>query len=406
MGAGDMTDSGTGGSLGGGPGGSPGGGPGWSTSSGGRPYDSDRVQAAIRLGWVVAEVRGRNRPGGPTGTVLSLPDPIDDPLPLRVQRTPTELRIEAQRVLTYLAARLEVDTRPGRSGYGEAIDEAAGALARTRKVSAEGSDQVRSAWEALAALLWKFDGDVQDRLTAVSDTQANGYQLGRGLAECYWALDLESAEGWDSWAFLFDQVRCAELTRLAGRLSPYMQNFSASSIAGSLEVWKRLSVDERWRCQPGVQEDLYQQIRNWYELMVLNQDPTQLVRPYHMLQSWRATNQALKAFIPELVVAAVSALLLVGFIIALSQKHPVGWLAAITSVLGAVGLSGAGVTAWLRSEAQALSTRLRQDAYTDLIAAAITTVPDPPPERHRRGREAVVEEAVGARTLTPSTPLS
>jgi hypothetical protein len=375
----------------------------------GRPYDSDRVQAAIRLGWAVAEVRGRNRPGGPTGAVLNLPVQVDDPLPLRVQRTPTELRIEAQRVLSYLAGRLEVDIRPrspGWPGYGEAIDEAATALARVRRFAPEGGDRVRAAWETLAGLLWQFDADVQDRLTAVSDTQANGYQLGRGLAECYWALDPDSAEGWDSWLFLFNQVRCAELTRLAGRLSPYMQSYSASSIAGSLEVWKRLAVDEPWRRQPTVPDDLYQQIRNWYELMVLNQDPTQLVQPYHLLRNWRATNRVLRAFIPQLILAAVSALLVAGFVIALSQKHPLGWLAAVTSVLGAVGLSTAGLTAKLRSEAQALSTRLRQDAYTDLISAAITTVPDPPPGRHRRGRDAVVEEAVGARTLTPSTPLS
>jgi hypothetical protein len=383
--------------------------PGTTTDCDSRPRDSDRVQAAIRLGWAVAEVRGRNRPGGPTGAVLNLPVQIDDPLPLRVQRTPTELRIEAQRVLSYLALQLDVDIRaraPDRPAYGEAIDEAARALARIRTVAPEGSDQVSSAWERLAGLLWQFDADVQDRLTAVSDTQANGYQLGRGLAECYWALNPVSAKGWDSWPFLFNQARCAELTRLVGRLSPYMQSFSASSIAGSLEVWKRLSTDEGWRRQPTVQADLYQQIRNWYELMVLNQDPTQLVQPYHLLRNWRATNKALQAFIPQLILAAVSALLVVGFVIALSQKHPVGWLAAITSVLGAVGLSTAGLTAKLRNEAQALSTRVRQDAYTDLIAAAITTVPDPPPGRHRRGRDAVVEEAVGTRTLTPSTPLS
>ena len=71
-----------------------------------------------------------------------------------------------------------------------------------------------------------------------SDTQACGYQLGRGLAECYWALDPGSAEGWDSWTFLFDQARCGELSRLAGRLSGYMQPFGAPAITGSLEVWK------------------------------------------------------------------------------------------------------------------------------------------------------------------------
>jgi hypothetical protein len=360
----------------------------------------------MRLGWSVAEVRGRNCPGGPKGTVVRLPAAVDDPLPLRIQRSPTELRIEAQAVLAYLARKLDVDTRFGQPPFGEAIDEAARALARARESGPEDGEQVQAAWEALAGLLWELDGHAQDRLTAVSDTQANGYQLGRGLAECYWALAPESAQGWGSWAFLFDGLRCAELTRLAGRLSTYMQTFSASSICGSLEVWKRLAADERWRRQPTVQEDLYQQIRNWYELMVLDQDPTELVKPYHLLRNWRVTAKAVQAFIPQLLVAAVSALLLVGFVIALGQKRPLGWVEAITSVLGAIGLSTAGLSAKLKNEAQALSTRLRQDSYTDLVAAAITTVPDPPPGRHRKSRDAVVQEAVGARTLTPSTPLS
>jgi hypothetical protein len=372
---------------------------------GSRRPDCDLVQSAIRLGWSVAEVRGRNRPGGPKGTVVVLPVAHDDPLPLRVQRTPTELRIEAQAVLAYLARKLDVDTRPGQAAFGDAIDDAAHALARARETAPEDSDEVRGAWQALAIVLWEFDGHVQDRLTAISDTQANGYQLGRGLAECYWALDPASGTGWDSWAFLFNELRCAELTRLAGRLSDYMQTFTASAICGSLEVWKRLAGDERWRQQPTVREDLYQQIRNWYELMVLDQDPTQLVKPYHLLRNWRVTAKAVQAFIPQLLVAAVSALLLVGFVIALSQKRPLGWLEAVTSVLGAIGLSTAGLSAKLNNEAQALSTRLRQDAYTDLVAAAITTVPDPPPGRHAKGREAIVQEAVGARTLTPSTPL-
>jgi hypothetical protein len=98
-----------------------------------RPGDSDLVQSAIRLGWSVAEVRGRNRPGGPHGAVLSLPAEVDEPLPLRIQRTPDELRIEAQAVLGYLALKIDVDMGPGAAGYGVAIDEAARALAEARR---------------------------------------------------------------------------------------------------------------------------------------------------------------------------------------------------------------------------------------------------------------------------------
>ena len=37
------------------------------------PLDVDLVQSAIRLGWYVAEVRGRNRPGGPPGAAVDVP---------------------------------------------------------------------------------------------------------------------------------------------------------------------------------------------------------------------------------------------------------------------------------------------------------------------------------------------
>jgi hypothetical protein len=226
-----------------------------------------------------------------------------------------------------------------------------------------------------------------------------------GLAECYWALDPDAPSGWDSWAFLFNELRCSELTRLAGRLSDYLEGFAASAIAGSLEVWKLLAADDDWHRQPTVEADLYQQTRNWYELVILHQDPTQLVKPYQVLRSWRVILKAARAYFPQLVLSAIGVGLLLGFVKAASQKHPLGWVEALLSLVSAAGLSAAGLTAKLKNEAQALSIRLRQDADTDLIAASITTVPNPPSKRHARSRQTIVETAVRNRDLTPSTPL-
>jgi hypothetical protein len=53
--------------------------------------DADDVLSALRLGWSVAEMRGRNRPDGPPGEVIGMPDHLDHPLPLRIERGKTEL---------------------------------------------------------------------------------------------------------------------------------------------------------------------------------------------------------------------------------------------------------------------------------------------------------------------------
>ena len=43
--------------------------------------DAHDVLAALRLGWSVAEMRGRNRPDGPPGEVIGMPDRVDHPPP-------------------------------------------------------------------------------------------------------------------------------------------------------------------------------------------------------------------------------------------------------------------------------------------------------------------------------------
>jgi len=65
------------------------------------PDDAGRVRTAIRLGWSIAEVRGRNRPDAPPGARAMLPGPPGRALPLHVEQTSVELRIEAQNALNH-----------------------------------------------------------------------------------------------------------------------------------------------------------------------------------------------------------------------------------------------------------------------------------------------------------------
>jgi hypothetical protein len=360
------------------------------------PEDSPQVVSALRLGWYVAEVRGRNRPDGPRPPAGLLPDRRDHVLPLRVERTPAELRIEAQVVLSTLAGDLGVDevtVDDQQQSQTALIDERARALAAAPPDTAAAA----GAWQALAESIFDLDAHAQDALAAQSEMQAAAYQFGRGLAEVYWALDPDVAcepMAPDCWTFLLGEHRCAELTRLAGRLSAYFNPYCPPAIAGTLRLWQSVASDEQWRS--GAQDHLYQQSRRWYELVILGQDPSTLIKPYQLVRNWQVTLRATQALWIPLLIAAVSLGLVVALITVSIEGSAGALLKALLGVLGVVGLSAASAQAGLKG-AQGLLTRLRQDAYTDLVAVAIALAPDKPGARRPRR---VVAEEVRKRTLT------
>src|SRR5216683_349698 len=235
------------------------------------PDDSPTVFCALRFGWYVAEVRGRNRPEGPRPPADALPNRQNHVLPLRTERTATELRIEAQAVLRKLAADLGVDTlevNNQQQSQTDLIDQQARTLATATPQAAA------TAWGVLASSIYDLDKHTQDILTARSEIEASAYQLGRGLAEIYWALDPAAACDPltpDCWEFLLGEQRCGELTRLAGRLSAYFNPYCPPALAGTVLLWHSVASDPQWRA--GAQASLYRQLRRWYELLVLGQDP-------------------------------------------------------------------------------------------------------------------------------------
>jgi len=530
------------------------------------PDDTDIVLQALRLGWYIAEVRGRNRPNAPPGANVVLPDSHGgQELPLRIERTPTERRIETQTVVTALARNLGVDDAPDGRSYGTMIDDQAKVLFRTRPphvvaalnaarnqltnaqarqlvaagavtaaaagatggpgddarlqevrdnlataeqaaeevlqqvagqiqdavaaqqqtavdqqhaadsaqqastgpvpegqtaasltqhaaaeqkaaqaaiavvttlqqavtaiqgalvgqpatASRSGLDAVDAAlktisqseveaWLPLSEDLWRLDAYIQDQLTAKSDTQACGYQLGRGLSEAYWALDPQDVQppangkppSWHSWAFLLGKDRCAELCRLTGRLGAYMETYTAAAVAGSIEVWKKTAEKESWRPDPGLAaQALYHQTRRWYELIILRQDPTTLIEPHQLIRNRGAWGRALLEFWPPLLLAAAGIAGL-GWLVALLSNGSSNALAkGIAAVLAFAGIPIAGVTAKVKNGAQALLTRLRQDFYTELIAVAVTV---PPPAFAKNTKE--LQAAINTRVLTTATP--
>ena len=492
--------------------------------------DAHEVMCALRLGWALAELRGRNRPGGPPGDLAQMPDHIDHPLPLRIERSHAELRIEAQAVVAALAGDLYVDRSAGCVSYGAALGDKAKVLSHVRtptasRVLRRAADVLREAiaqaeadteaasvtealvvlrtgltaqrrvvagrmqavatarralsraiqrlteatghpdeereaaaavaraevvlqvdldtvtgeahglaaldqvigtleqsataaagieaihdrqhsiaapaaklWAELGELIWTADAHFQDSLTAAAETQAIAYQLGRGLAETYWALDPDAAEGTLSWGFLLGEHRCNELSRLVGRLSRYLSEYTPAAIAGSVEVWKQVVKTPAWLGdQSAARQDLYRQTRRWFELLVLGQDPTTLIRPNAIMKSYRTLARAIKIFRSQLVTAAIGLGFFVTLLVLVNLGGVASWAKTISGVLALAGLSLAGITGSLKNSAQAMLKRLRQDSYTDLVAIAVQTAPRPP-------KKSDVQKAIRRRALTPATP--
>jgi hypothetical protein len=366
------------------------------------PKDAATVVAALRLGWCMAEVRGRNRPDAPAGSGVE-PPRTGHALPLQIERTPAELRIEAQALLIVLTTNLGVDgDGKTHASYARTLDEDAQVLAKAR--ASGDASAAAERWDALAELIYKFDAHIQDTLAARSDTQACGYQLGRAMAEAYWALDPAIPAGTgdsSAWWFLLSGERCREIGRLAGRLSRYFNPYTSAAIAGSAMVWKNVAADQKWR--EGAVGALYQQIRRWYGLTIVAEDPTTLIGPYALLRNFRMVARVLRAFWIQIVLTGLGAAALIALADLLASPRGTSWAKGLLATAGIAGFSIAGLSAKLKNEAQALLLRLRQDAYTDLIAVDITTAP-PPPNTLPTRRRAKVAKMARQRSITPVTP--
>ena len=123
------------------------------------------VRTAVRLGWAVAELRGRSWPEGSRPATSSLPARPEHTLPLRSQRGYAASQRSAVHTLATLAAQLGIPA-----------DDAHAALAPEND------------WPAMATYFFEFDARIQDSLASRDEAAANGYLLARGLAECYWGL--------------------------------------------------------------------------------------------------------------------------------------------------------------------------------------------------------------------------
>src|SRR6266568_198484 len=139
------------------------------------PDDANKVLTAIRLGWTMAEVRGRNRPDAPPGANAALPGPPGRALPRHIEQTRTELRIEAQKVLGAMARELALNkTSEGQPGWAETIDSKAGALYWARCGAASGGPAPGGAAQGDPAQGDPAPGDPAPGDVAASGAAASG----------------------------------------------------------------------------------------------------------------------------------------------------------------------------------------------------------------------------------------
>jgi hypothetical protein len=367
------------------------------------------VALALRLGWSLAEARGRTWPDGPRPIATPLPETPANALPLRSQRSPDASRHEAVLSLTALAHKV---------GFADIADFTSGLNtvlpAPDASVGHDRAPVTADEWTVIAKFFHDWDARIQDDLTQRDELVANAYLLGRGLAECYWGLGpdpvlpSEGSATAVSLAFLLGDDRRRELTRMLGRLGPHLSNpLTAPAIAGSLEAWGKVAADADWSRAPELRSWLYEQIRRWYQLLVLEQDPTTLVKPGARLRSTRSVLRLARAFWPQLLLAAISVAMITAFL-AITHGSAPDWVKSILATGGVGAFAVAGMVARAQSAAQQLAVRLRQDAYTDLVAVDISDVPPYPSIDHATGlrrTKIVVERAVRERLLTPPTPV-
>lgn len=386
------------------------------TAADGRALDVGAVIDTLRLGWEVAEVRGRHWPQGPRPQATPLPLRPDLVLPLRSQRVGSASRQEAVASLIHLVDRLGLDPDATfepelRAALAPWSDDA------TPDSRTPADDD---SWRPTGTFFLRWDAWFQDELSRRKESLANGYLLGRGLAECFWGLgpddqwQIDGATSAVSLPFLLGADRRRELTRMLGRLEPGVAHeMTPPAVSGTLEAWGAVAADPRWAAHPSMRTTLYEQARRWYQLLVLGQDPTTLIRPYERLRSPTNLLRAAKIFWPQIALALLSIALVTAYFSVVGTAGDVGsvpvWFSSLLATGGFGAFAAAGILARGKSAAQRMVTRLRQDAYTDLVAVSVTTVPPPPAapggkkQRMRFARH-LVESAVRRRTLTPPTP--
>jgi hypothetical protein len=370
----------------------------------------DDAALALRMGWILAELRGRldpDCPHAPTG-VRKPPMLLLD---AANERSKVERQIEATKVLSSLGSvdflRIDINTLSG-SGDGKwglipagkrlktpdmlrylvcrlitttcpEIDPIDATLSTIEVTPDEKRTSKGYWWRRVAWFLWAWDEALQDQLSAGKFGTASAYQLGRGLSESYWALNPDLPGDSHQWAFLLGDDRVRALGDLSQRLAPVFSQYTAPAVTASVVAWGTVAK------APGLYEDpiraLERQVLIWRDLLVTGRDPLTLVKPSRLEAVARDPRPIIKAYRWELVVALVLAAGL-----ALSLTYFESQVRSVLTALAAVGITASAIESWIKAKAQSVASRVGTAVDQSVVNEAVTNAPEEKNKRTWRTR--------------------
>jgi hypothetical protein len=365
----------------------------------------DPLHAALNLGWSMAELRGRLRYGHvePPGTVdYQFPREEYHALPIGGEHSLVE-QLATRVAVGLLAQKFNLDgplPAHAKVSASDALKELAidleDALADAEKggrvaradTYPKGSE-VAKAWEAAAEAIYYWDAQIQDGLCVAADLHA-AYQLGRGLAETFWALNpdapapttkptlksTESPPDPGSWEFLFGPRRKfmfgAYLKLLEGSLTP----LSGPAVQGPLTNWCSLVAGNKVRSRSqDALEALRHQLQNWRDVLLGTRDPTSFAKGFGIRLAFKQAITVVKTLPLEtfLLAGGIALMAVAGYYLGSDTSRK--GTAVVASVLGFFGVTGAGMLARAKAQAEVLSLRLREAFYRDIVEAQATVLP-------------------------------
>jgi hypothetical protein len=356
---------------------------------------------ALRLGWMVAEFAGRLRPDAPPyGADKSRNGGWTLPLGAADERSATELQIESAKVLAAVAGKAGVDitiddlTDQRSVDYPNtsppAVSRAICYLVMRLLYARDQKDDLHATlglpefttdelnqppnpdvvWKKIQDLLWVWDEAIQDKLGAEDFGTSSAYQLGRGLAETYWALDPDAQDGDPrSWGYLLGENRVTALTILCRRLSSSIGKITAPAVEASLAVWQEVAAAPGDYIEPRAK--LGDQLLVWRDLLLAQRDPISIVPKDQLEKDARSVLPLLNAFKGELAVGAGAAAAL-----GVSTYYLPHIGGSIGAVLSAFGITAAAIGSRAKATMQSVGDRVRDTLSQDAVNGAAIKRPN------------------------------